>query len=165
MAMIIVRAAAFTMNSKRIILFIYKLDLNWNPVLPLALLDDPLFSMETPRYLAMGTLGFIMAHEIMHGFDNSGILQLIWRWIRTTFLFSRSNYRCGDWREWNPKQYIIHIIISNISGENELCNIPILRDFSNTIYTQWNELRYARKTGSSFDDINFENRWFNVLFI
>lgn len=42
-------------------------------VLPLALLDDPLFSMETPRYLAMGTLGFIMAHEIMHGFDNSGV--------------------------------------------------------------------------------------------
>jgi len=42
-------------------------------VLPLALLDDPLFSMETPRYLSLGTLGFIIAHEIMHGFDNSGV--------------------------------------------------------------------------------------------
>jgi len=50
---------------------------NLSVVLPLALLDDPLFSMETPRYLAMGTLGFIIAHEIMHGFDNSGIFALV----------------------------------------------------------------------------------------
>lgn len=42
-------------------------------VLPLALLHDPLFSLETPRYLGLGTLGFIVAHEIMHGFDSSGV--------------------------------------------------------------------------------------------
>lgn len=42
-------------------------------VVPLALLNDPLFSMETPRYLGLGTLGFIVAHEIMHGFDRTGI--------------------------------------------------------------------------------------------
>lgn len=53
-------------------------------VLPLALLHDPLFSLETPRYLGLGTLGFIVAHEIMHGFDNSGIL---------TQLFHGNDYR------------------------------------------------------------------------
>ena len=42
-------------------------------VLPLGLLHDPLFSLETPNYLGLGTLGFIVAHEIMHGFDNSGV--------------------------------------------------------------------------------------------
>jgi predicted metalloendopeptidase len=42
-------------------------------VLPLGLLHDPLFSLKTPSYLGLGTLGFIVAHEIMHGFDNSGV--------------------------------------------------------------------------------------------
>lgn len=42
-------------------------------VLPLGLLHDPLFSLDTPNYLGLGTLGFIVAHEIMHGFDNSGV--------------------------------------------------------------------------------------------
>lgn len=42
-------------------------------VLPLGLLHDPLFSLDTPSYLGLGTLGFIVAHEIMHGFDNSGV--------------------------------------------------------------------------------------------
>ena len=42
-------------------------------VVPLALLNDPLFSMDTPRYLSLGTFGFIVAHEIMHGFDRAGI--------------------------------------------------------------------------------------------
>ena len=42
-------------------------------VMPVALLDDPLFSLDTPRYLGLGTLGFIVAHEIMHGFDNAGV--------------------------------------------------------------------------------------------
>ena len=39
----------------------------------MALLHDPLFSLDTPRYLGLGTLGFIVAHEIMHGFDNAGV--------------------------------------------------------------------------------------------
>lgn len=42
-------------------------------VLPLGLLHDPLFSLDTPSYLGLGTLGFIVAHEIMHGFDNAGV--------------------------------------------------------------------------------------------
>lgn len=42
-------------------------------MLPLGLLHDPLFSLKTPSYLGLGTLGFIVAHEIMHGFDNSGV--------------------------------------------------------------------------------------------
>jgi predicted metalloendopeptidase len=42
-------------------------------VLPLGLLHDPLFSLKTPNYLGLGTLGFIVAHEIMHGFDGSGV--------------------------------------------------------------------------------------------
>lgn len=39
----------------------------------MALLHDPLFSLETPSYLGLGTLGFIVAHEIMHGFDRAGV--------------------------------------------------------------------------------------------
>lgn len=36
-------------------------------------MHDPLFSLETPSYLGLGTLGFIVAHEIMHGFDKAGV--------------------------------------------------------------------------------------------
>lgn len=52
---------------------LYLKQFNFKIVLPLGLLHDPLFSLDTPNYLGLGTLGFIVAHEIMHGFDNSGV--------------------------------------------------------------------------------------------
>lgn len=61
-------------------------------VLPLGLLHDPLFSLDTPSYLGLGTLGFIVAHEIMHGFDNSGI-EFDEHGVRNSLLSSPSSQR------------------------------------------------------------------------
>ncbi|CAG7660021.1 unnamed protein product [Allacma fusca] len=43
-------------------------------MIPYGSLLSPIFHKDYPMYLNFANLGFILAHEIVHGFDNSGIL-------------------------------------------------------------------------------------------
>ena len=40
--------------------------------IPYGILDDPYFNSDLPYVLNFGALGFVIGHEITHGFDNSG---------------------------------------------------------------------------------------------
>lgn len=42
-------------------------------VIPLALLVQPYFRADVPRYIPYATMGSIFAHEILHAFDSRGI--------------------------------------------------------------------------------------------
>ncbi|CAN7942275.1 unnamed protein product, partial [Ixodes hexagonus] len=41
-------------------------------VLPVALLQYPFYSLGVPSYVKMGTLGFILGHEVTHAFVGPG---------------------------------------------------------------------------------------------
>lgn len=41
-------------------------------VLPTAILQNPLFSSQVPKYIQYSRLGTLAAHEIMHGYDDEG---------------------------------------------------------------------------------------------
>jgi len=49
----------------------YRLDKN-EVVLPTAILQNPLFSSQVPKYIQYSRLGTLAAHEIMHGYDDEG---------------------------------------------------------------------------------------------
>ena len=40
--------------------------------IPSGILSSPLFDSNVPNYLNYGALGYIIGHEITHGFDTSG---------------------------------------------------------------------------------------------
>jgi hypothetical protein len=42
-------------------------------VIPLAVLTQPYFRADVPRYIPYATIGVIFAHEMLHGFDLTGI--------------------------------------------------------------------------------------------
>lgn len=44
----------------------------WFIELPAAILQSRFFSDEHPRYLNYGAIGFIIGHELTHGFDDEG---------------------------------------------------------------------------------------------
>ena len=41
-------------------------------VLPLAIAHRPLFGVDYPAYINYGALGYVIGHEMTHGFDNHG---------------------------------------------------------------------------------------------
>jgi predicted metalloendopeptidase len=41
-------------------------------VIPLAVLTEPYFQQDMPRYIPYGTMGLIFTHEILHAFDMLG---------------------------------------------------------------------------------------------
>lgn len=41
-------------------------------VFPAAILQDAVFSVERPQYINYGALGFVVGHEMTHGFDDLG---------------------------------------------------------------------------------------------
>lgn len=43
------------------------------PVIPLAVLTEPYFQQDMPRYIPYGTMGLIFTHEILHAFDKLGM--------------------------------------------------------------------------------------------
>ena len=46
---------------------------SWNRlVLPIGMFNEPFYSSDRPASLNFATLGFVVAHEISHGFDNTG---------------------------------------------------------------------------------------------
>uniref|UniRef100_A0A183C5K2 Peptidase_M13 domain-containing protein n=1 Tax=Globodera pallida TaxID=36090 RepID=A0A183C5K2_GLOPA len=44
-----------------------------NLILPLAILQLPYYKISFPKSYNFGAIGFVIAHEILHGFDNRGI--------------------------------------------------------------------------------------------
>lgn len=42
-------------------------------VIPLAVLTQPYFRADVPNYIPYATIGLIFTHEILHGFDLTGI--------------------------------------------------------------------------------------------
>lgn len=42
-------------------------------VIPLALLTQPYFRADVPRYIPYATIGLIFTHEMLHAFDLTGI--------------------------------------------------------------------------------------------
>jgi hypothetical protein len=42
-------------------------------VIPLAVLTEPYFQQDMPRYIPYGTMGLIFTHEILHAFDMLGM--------------------------------------------------------------------------------------------
>lgn len=43
------------------------------PVIPLALLTQPYFRADVPQFIPYATIGLIFSHEMLHGFDMTGI--------------------------------------------------------------------------------------------
>jgi predicted metalloendopeptidase len=43
------------------------------PVIPLALLTQPYFRADVPLFIPYATIGLIFSHEMLHGFDMTGI--------------------------------------------------------------------------------------------
>ncbi|XP_069672464.1 endothelin-converting enzyme-like 1 [Periplaneta americana] len=50
----------------------YELTIN-SIVIPLAILTQPYFRSDVPRYIPYATVGLIFTHEVLHGFDLTGI--------------------------------------------------------------------------------------------
>ncbi|KAF5298318.1 hypothetical protein FQA39_LY11802 [Lamprigera yunnana] len=50
-------------------IFFFNLSLS---VLPAGILQEPMFNVDRPNYLNYGSIGFIVGHELTHGFDDMG---------------------------------------------------------------------------------------------
>ncbi|XP_071749987.1 neprilysin-2 [Lepeophtheirus salmonis] len=59
-------------NGKGVIVNAFYSGLNNALVLPAAILQGLVFSADRPNYLNLGAIGWIIGHEITHGFDNKG---------------------------------------------------------------------------------------------
>lgn len=68
----IVRKYAIFNYAQHFVLQILWLTLCWLTVISAAILQGRIFSPDRPRYMNYGSLGFIIGHEITHGFDDQG---------------------------------------------------------------------------------------------
>ncbi|XP_064612282.1 neprilysin-like [Liolophura sinensis] len=110
-------------------------------VIPAGILRKPIFSLEYPKSVIYSSLGFIVAHEMTHGFDNTGRKfdkegNLVDWWSETAEASYRQKDRCyvNQYSSYTIKDYT-KVNGTKTLGENIADNGGIRDAFM--AYTEW----------------------------
>lgn len=118
--------------------------------IPAGILQESFFSADRPNYLNYGAIGFVIGHEITHGFDDQGRQfdhegNLVDWWRDDTKKAYLDKARCIIEQYGNYTEPVTQLKLNGIStqGENIADNGGIL--FSYRAYQKWTEKNGVEK--------------------
>ncbi|CAF0889924.1 unnamed protein product [Adineta steineri] len=111
-------------------------------VFPAAFLHTPMFDKDAPRYLNYGGVGFVVGHEITHGFDSKGLEhdmngnKIPW-WTNATIAAFDERRKCiiEQYNNYTLKQINLRLNGERTQNENIADNAGLKQAFF--AYQQW----------------------------
>uniref|UniRef100_A0A1B6DN65 Peptidase M13 N-terminal domain-containing protein n=2 Tax=Clastoptera arizonana TaxID=38151 RepID=A0A1B6DN65_9HEMI len=111
---------------------------------PAGILQDVFFSGQRPKYMNYGGIGYVMAHEITHGFDDMGsqfdkIGNLVVWWKEKTREEFKKRMQCVIDQAGNYTVKTVNMALNGINSQGENCADAGGIRMSYAAYSDWAE--------------------------